>query len=364
MSIATLTILLATATLVEDQIIKRGSGKPVNGTVISESLQEVQYRPSGSSGVDSIPASQVADVIYEGAPKSLKEGRRYLSEGDFLNAINSLKLAKGEKDADDWAKIHAAFFLGVAYLRSGAQDSNNYGQAASTFEALVKDHPECRFLPQAMKHWGEALSMAGDAAAAAQVFDKLAAEVTAKSLGTLWMARAKALKGDAYELNDMDPEARAAYGDAGSFARGAADDANSEDERQELLSIAAKARLYDGVSALKKGDYQKARGVFQPLVQDESASQAERAGAEAGLGQVLFAEGDFKNALEQFALVRIRHFLVREEAARATYFMGKCCAELGSKEPNGKRKAREYFQEVTTHYGETSWASRAQTEIQ
>jgi len=44
--------------------------------------------------------------------------------------------------------------------------------------------------------------------------------------------------------------------------------------------------------------------------------------------------------------------------------MGVACLEMKDLEPNGRKKARDYFQEVVDRYADTVWADKARVSIQ
>jgi TolA-binding protein len=227
----------------------------------------------------------------------------------------------------------------------------------------MKDHPENRFLTEALKRWGECLAAAGDAAGAAAVYDRLAQDAKDKKLGLRWEASSKLWKADAYAANG-DSQAEEAYRQAGAFAKSNAS-AQSDAEIVALLeSINSRAELSQGDALLRNKKYREARQFFEKIAQNSSASEEALAGAMCGIGEVLLAEDKPEDALEQFARVRVLHHLVRDHTARATFLMGRCMLVLGDKEPGSKRKAREYFTEVADRFQDTQWAQKAQAEIQ
>ena len=345
-----------------DRIVKIGAKNPIQADVVSEDYKEVKYRPAGIKQTQSIESHKVERVIYADAPESFTKALDFLAQGDTANAITNLQAAANEK-AGSWLKVHSLYYLGEAYLLSGARNATDYAKAADTFEKLLKDHPECRFLPRALKRWGDALSRARDPDSAATVYDRLDKEAADKKLSIIWEARAKLLKAEAYKMNDVAAKAKTAYQAAGNFARANAAQQKDPTIQAELQAIAGMAQLSEGESLLANKDYAGARRSFERIAQDSSASPESVALAECGLGEVFLGEGRLPDALQQFARVRIRHFLKREATARATYQLGMVCLALKDKEPNGKRKAREYFTEVVEHYGDTNWADLARAQL-
>lgn len=346
-----------------DEILQKGSSRAFKGSVISEDLAKVRYRIEGVPQPQEIDAASVADVIYDDAPEAYTRGRELLKKGEAENAANSFRLALKAKTRNDWIKVYGAYYLGVALQNQGARDVARMKEAAATFADLVKSAPECRFLPDALKRQADALAASGDAAAAAEAYDRLAQLALDRKLGILWEADARIRKADAYAANGMSKEAEAAYSQAGNFAEANAAQQKDESVRTALLAIVGKSQLSQGAALLRNKKMLEAKQFFERVAQGANATPEVVAAALNGVGEVLLADGKSRDALEQFARVRVRYYLVREESARATYFLGKACLALADAEPNGKKKAADYFAEVVERYGDTPWADKARAEI-
>lgn len=357
-------VLFLTLAPLEDLIFKNGATKPIRGTVVSEDIQAVKYRAAGINQTLELDASQVDRIEYDDAPEAFTKGMEYLKKGDAENAIASFKVAKQSKSRNDWVKIYATFELGMAQAMLGAKASAHYRAAADSFAELMKDHPENRYLPQALKRWGECLAGAGQADEAAKIYDQLEQTAKNKKLGLRWEALAKLGKADAYSLNGDSAKAESAYQDAGRFASSNASAQKDPAIVKLLESIASRAELARGDSLLRGKNFADARRFFEQILANRGAGPEAHAGALNGLGEVMLGENRAAEALEQFAKVRVLHYLQEDQCARATYYLGKCCLVLGDDEPGGKRKAREYFTEVTRRFQDSMWADKARAELQ
>jgi TolA-binding protein len=346
-----------------DDIFQKGARTSFKASVISEDISKVRYKLEGVAQTQELDAAQVADIQYDDAPDAYKQGRELLRKGDAENAVSSFRLALKQKTRNNWINVYGNYYLGQALQAWGAKDAAKLRDAAAAYAQLLKDAPECRFMPDALKRNADSLAAAKDATGAAALYDQLATVARARKLGIVWEARAMILKADAYIAANMTKEAETAYAAAGSFAESNASAQKDEAVKSELDAIAGRASLSQGAALLRNKKFAEARTFFEKVAMRPSAAREVVAAARNGAGEVLFEEGKAREALEQFAQVRVQYFLVREEAARATYFLGKAVLALKEAEPNGKKKANDYFAEVIERYGDTPWADRARAEI-
>jgi TolA-binding protein len=346
-----------------DEILQKNSQRPFRCTVLSEDVSKVKYRLDNVPQPQEIDAALVAQVSYDDAPEAFVKGQEFLKKGDGENAVNSFRLALKSKTRGNWINVHGNYHLGVALQMWGAKDASRYKEAAATFAQLLKDAPECRFLPDALRRQGDALAASGDANGAAAVYDRLAQVARDRKLGILVEADSMIRKADAFARAGMSKEAEAAYGQAGSFAESNAAQQKDETLKRQLQGIGGKAQLSQGTALLRNKKFVEAKQFFERVAQAPSSSPDVVAAALNGVGEVLLEQGNARGALDQFARVRVRHYLAREETARATYFLGKTVLALKDAEPNGRKKAADYFAEVVERYGDTTWADRARAEI-
>ncbi|MBL8841595.1 MAG: tetratricopeptide repeat protein [Planctomycetes bacterium] len=346
-----------------DEILQKGAKNPFKGTVLSEDLAKVKYKLDGVAQAQEIDSALVAEIFYDDAPEAFTKGRELLKKGDAENAVNSFRLALKSKTKNNWIAVHGNYQLGVALQMWGAKDASKLKEAATVFAQLLKDAPECRFMPDALRRGADALAAAKDAAGAAALYDRLAEVAQQKKLGILWEAEARIRKADAYVTAGMTKEAEAAYAAAGSFADSNAATQKDDATKRALLAITGRSQLSQGAALLRNKKFGEARQFFEKVAMSATAQSEVVAAALNGVGEVLLEEGKPRDALEQFARVRVQYYLAREETARATYFLGKSCLALKDAEPNGKKKAADYFAEVVERYGDTPWADRARAEI-
>ena len=343
--------------------IQRVSGGNLTGVrVISETYQEVKYKKGAYEG--KIASSKVTEVVYGDAPESYRNGLDYLKSGDYENAVKSFKLAMEKRSVRPWIKTYGLLGTARAYQRWGGAEPAKYKDAAAAYEALLKQAPSTRFLAEVLFELGRCQAAAGDINAAVATFDRLAKEAYAKKLGVAWEAKARFQKAMVRLQGNQADEAERDFRSALTFATKQLKSVEDEAAKAELERIAALSRLNQGTVLIKRKKYAEARTFFQQILGDSSSTSSAKAGAENGLGEILLAEGKLKEAQVQFARAKVLYTDISEEAARATYFLGVLCLELKEREPNGQRRAKDYFQEVVTWYPDTEWAKKARAKIQ
>jgi tetratricopeptide (TPR) repeat protein len=346
-------------------IIKRSdTGKNMTvDKVISETYKEIRYKMRASE--KTISTDKVEEVIYFDVPTAFKNGLNFVERGEYENALNSFQLAMEARGVRDWIQVYGLFEKAKAYQQWGLSDNSKFKNAVETYNELLELAPETRFYAEVLFGLAMSYSMSGDLGNAIKAFDRLAQEAYDKKLGVIWEARAKYEKALAQMNGGKYDDAERDLRSAMTFATEQARSAKNDPELMASLNrIAGLARLNQGTVLIKKKKNSEARRFFEEILNDKSSSRDARAGAMCGLGECLLAEKKFKEAQEQFAEAKVLFFDLPEEGARATFFLGQLCLELKDKEPNYKKRAKDYFQEVIELYPETSWAKRARAKIE
>jgi TolA-binding protein len=345
----------------KDIIIRKGSGKKLEvDRILSESFQEVRYK---NGNIESkIATDKVKDIQYYDAPESFKNGLSFSDKREYENATNSLKLAMEEKGVRSWIKTYCLFEMAKIYQQWGMIVPEKNQEAIKTYQELLQQDPESRFTAISMFNLAQCIAGSGDLNGAVKAFDRLAKEAYEKKLGVIWEARAKLEKAVARmnggKLDDAERDFRSAL----TFTTEQAESGAEPSVVQELQKMAGLAMLNQGTVMIKKKNLNGARDFFEKIIKDETATRSIKAGAECGLGECLLSEKKLKEAQIQFAKTRVQYFDL-EEAAHATYQLGLLCLELKDKEPNYKKRAREYFMQVTALYPDTEWAKLAKAKI-
>ncbi|MHC4942931.1 MAG: tetratricopeptide repeat protein [Planctomycetota bacterium] len=346
-------------------IIKRSdTGKKMTvDKVIGETYKEIRYKLRSSE--KTITTDKVEEIIYYDVPTAFKNGLAFVEKGEYENALNSFQLAMEARGVRDWIQVYSLFEKAKAYQQWGLSDNSKFKNAVETFNELLDQAPETRFYAEVLFGLAMSYSLSGDLANAVKAFDQLAQEAYEKKLGVIWEARAKYEKALAQmnggKYDDAERDLRSAMTFATEQAKTVKDDPGLQ---ATLNRIAGLARLNQGTVLIKKKKNSDARRFFEEILNNTSSSRDAQAGAMCGLGECLLSEKKLKEAQEQFATAKVLYFDLAEEGARATYFLGELCLELKDKEPNYKKRAKDYFQEVIDLYPETSWAKQARAKIE
>jgi tetratricopeptide (TPR) repeat protein len=361
---AILVLFVPGTILAEDEIWRKGTSAPLTvNQVTAETYEEVRYRKAGIASEQRLSADKVIRIVYGDAPDAFKQGEKFFENYDYENAISSFKLSMEAANARDWVKTYARLWIGRSYQAWGAASSEKYRDAVSTYEELLKEDPKTRFYAEVLFNQAECHSLSGDVSSAVATFDRLSKDAYDLKLGVVWEARAKHGKAEAKLAGGLLDEAERDFRSSMTFAEEQAAKAEDPSVAAELKRLAGLDRLAQGSVMIKRKKYNQAKDFFKQILNDTASEQEARAGAQNGLGECYLAEKLLKDAQMQFAVAKVQYGSVTEEAAKATYFLGVCCEELGDKEPKAKKRAQDYFQEVVDLYGATVWAKEARKKL-
>jgi TolA-binding protein len=358
-----LALIVPTFLMADDEIWRTGSTAPLMADqVTSETYEEVRYRKSGVSSEQRLSADRVVRIVYGDAPDAYKQGERFFENYDYENAVSSFKLAM-ESNARDWVKTYARLWIGRSYQAWGAADPGKYKDAISAYEELLKENPKTRFYAEVLFNQAECYSRSGDVSNAVATYERLGKDAYDLKLGVVWEARSKHGKAQAKLSGGLLDEAERDFRSSETFAVEQAGKTEDAGVKAELERLASLDRLSQGSVMISRKKYSQAKDFFNEIIKNTASTPDAMAGAQNGLGECFLAEKQIKDAQMQFAIAKVQYGAVIEEAAKATYFLGVCCEELGDKEPKSKKRAQDYFQEVVDLYGSTSWAKEARKKL-
>ncbi|MEW6741124.1 MAG: tetratricopeptide repeat protein [Planctomycetota bacterium] len=345
-----------------DRILRRAA-QPIDGVEVTlEDYREVRHRRA-SGPEQTIEASKVAAIEYDDTPAAYTEAVSALAQGNYENAIATFKLAAQQKTKHDWVKEYAALGTAQALKRWAGTQKSRYADAIAAYKAFTKDYPKSRFYAEAQFDLGECESLSGSLEAAVKTFDTLREWAFNERIGVELEIKALDAIADAYLANAKASEARAAFNRVGSFATAQAEKAKDDLLKALLRGYAERASLKEGEILLLERKYPEAERFFEKLLNDASLAPDVRAAGLNGIGECQFAQSDYKKAQLSFARARVIYFNEKVQAAKATYFLGKCALALGDREPDGPSRAREYFTEVVERFPNTEWAAKARGEL-
>jgi tetratricopeptide (TPR) repeat protein len=325
-------------------------------TVVSETLAEVKVKRGSSDR--SFKSLDVLEVVYGPGSEAYEQGLAALAAGEWNNAVNLLARA-AEEDSPPWQAP-------VALLRQAEAESlrpDGAADARATLDAFLQRHPEHRRLPEALLLRARLAGVAGDPDQAKADADRVRQLAQSRTLHADWGVEAGLVLGEARLAAGDVRSAREAFTEA---ERGANLAAAELTERPDLVrrveQLALSAQVGIGSCLLASDDIAGARTYYERLLRDNPGNPAVLAAAGNGLAECDFrAGGRLKEAQLGFARVAVMAAATPGEQARALYHLGRCADALGAegKEPDGRRKASEYYQLVQQHFPDTRWAQLA-----
>jgi TolA-binding protein len=341
----------------------RGEVAPLGGTtVLSETLDEVQFRRTGSSRNETRQTPRIVKIVYGAGSATLEQARAAVEAGDVREAVALYTAASNESDPP-WMASHV--LLELAELHA-SQGKDSLAQARASVQRFLDGYPEHRMLPQALLAMATYAAGLGDATAAD---DSVRAVLDLARDGRItadWTPRAHLTLGRALlEAGDAAKAATsfsAAEQSASAARRALADRADLQTDVDEL---ALAARSGTGAAMLVGGDVSGARNYFRQLLSDGSGDGHIVAAATNGLAEADFLEEKLKDAQVGFARVAVTAAGTPEEHAKALYYLGRCSDALADagKERTGRTSARTYYQEVLARYPASHWARLAQQNL-
>ncbi|MCU0961056.1 MAG: tetratricopeptide repeat protein [Pirellulaceae bacterium] len=179
----------------------------------------------------------------------------HYDRGEYDLCVQTLR-GHTDRFPDSELRPHVRYWLGMAALGSG-----DCREAASTLEAAARDYPDHELVGAMLFHAADAHRQAGELAQAAQLWEQILAQPTPgpwadDSLQMLVQA--------AWEADDCDRVCALADRFAGEFA--------TSPLRGEVEHLRARAEI-------KRGDYEAALRILEPLVQSDAAADENPLGA-------------------------------------------------------------------------------------
>lgn len=347
---AILLVSTAAATLRADTIFVAG-GDPLTGVlVMSESIQKVDYKKrDGSSG--SVPGWQVTLIVYDAAPRAMRQGFEHYANGRFADAVESLKIAGAIVDEDlPWLAQYALYYLGRSYVALGRS-----AEAIATFEKLFEGTPETRFAVPATLAVLTAAIAQPDPGAADRALSRFRAIVASKKLPPavadevelasidLWLAQ----KNDKAALDVVKTLVKAT----------AAEPARA--------GIAYRARGREIEATLASGNVAAAERLLADL-ETRAKDGGPEARAAAAIGRALVAAASGKDlfaALWALSRSRIENHAALSEMPATCYLLGLVHEKVARDDPRAKDAAKGYFLETISRWPESRAAAAARVAL-
>ena len=347
-----------------DQVLfldARGQPRTIRGVIQENSLSRVVVAADGRER--NVDSGAMQHVEFGDVPPSFDDGVAYFHRSDFEGAARQFQLAATDASARAIVQAAARLRAAQAWIRRGAGDPNAFGLAREEAERFLADHPDDREVPMARALLGRATWLAGDPAAAAEIYRALYQEAQGGDpptgytyldcyAGGLAAARAFLVTGDADAARGLFAELST------GLATVLASVEDGDPSRRALDDVHTAARLGEGYCLLAAGSTSQARTFFQRQLGDARVTDAQRFGAQLGLAEALLAEGDARRAQIEFASVSAIDHTDRDRVARALVGLAECAVRLS--DADSRQDAKLWLQTVRDQFGDTPSVLRAQ----
>jgi len=347
----------AYAQKVEDNVVLESGSSFDKVTVTLESYENVTFILGGTNR-QSLPYDRIKRIEHGDEPTYYRRGIAKMAAGEYDEAIDSFNKARQDKKVRAW--IHPYSMFRIAQTLALAE---KHEAAIAAFEALLKEHPNNVFLPQAHEEIGNCYLRMGD-------------EHSEKAI----TAYRKLIRfGDTGALKSYQGEARVLEG-RGDFAAAErkyreviAKVGNSRDSRFiEVINTCYKGVGRCLLAADKGASAAKEYGSFRRYCL-QTGNKAGLAIVHNGLGDCERKAGNFEAAILQYLRVNILYGEVPEEDARAIFYAATCyenlvrTSDLPKEERYKKQewstRSIELFREVKNKYPSTVYGKQARKKV-
>lgn len=268
------------------------------------------------------PQSGLADrAVYE-------IGWLYLDQKKIEEAFQAFQMLLVRHPQSPFAD-EAHFHVGDYHF-----DKKEFAKAAENYQQVKSSELQ----DKALYKFGSALYQQKDYAGAAQAFQQVVtkfpqSEVAAES--QFWL-------GDALERSNKLDEAKAAY--------------TALTQKSPTTPFTARAWLGLGRVQLAQKNFAAAKASLQKV--DEKADGLTLAETTKLLGDVAFAQKEFKEALPYYLKVSVL-YADSPFVAEALFQMGQCHEQMGDKD-----KAKEAYQKIVNQFSSSPFAAKARERLQ
>lgn len=325
----------------------------------NETLTEVAYKEGGNRGA--IPSGEVLRVEYRRMPTEVDEALGFAEERDLVGALDTLdayvdrQIEKPSERRFKWAPAFAAWK--TVELREEMGDMVGVQEAA---QRLITSFDDSRYVPAAYLAKANAELDTSRAKQARTTLEEMAELVASKGLSERWSLECRLAQIRA----DDSKSAEDKRADLGRLAREAAD---------AHPMVEARARVAEGETYLIEADAargqaqakslrEKARAVFEPVIESPAADDETLAGAYSGLGDCLFylgADADDAALLKQAVMHYLRVVTSYKKEGRyvpRSLFYAMRCFDL----MQDRRRMNDMKRELASLYPGSSWAEQAE----
>lgn len=325
-----------------DTVHRKSTDKAPAGEIASVSRTEVVVKPKVGSET-TVPANDIRDVDWEGAPPAIKLGRSQENAGQLELALNQYQQASQEvASGKPNLRAELEFLLARAFSRVALGDSARHAEAIGKLKAFTEKQREHYRFYDAQLLLGELALVANEFATADTAFQSIADSPWPDYQAAGKIGGARLL----LERNDVG-------GAKVAFDAVAAMNASTPGETTRKLQ----AMLGQATCLQKQSQYAESVKILDQVVRDSSASDT-RLQAEAYVrqGDCFVALGDKpKQAIMAYLHVDVVPSLAQEKDfhAEALYHLAQLWGAVGQ-----PARAAEAAARLEQQYPNSEWAKK------
>ena len=315
------------------------NGTAIRGNVISADRNEITFNVKGAS--QKLAVNDLERIVFGGVPSTIRQAHESLGDGQFANALETLKKVKTSQIKGDLAVQDYAFQLAYCKAMLGDEIEGGTAEAARALLDFLKKYPQSF-------HFYKAAETLGDLAMRLGSYDKAATyyKQLAKSPAKSFQLRSAVLEANAL-LAQGPTKCKAALERYELVARSKA--RGSQAERQRQFALAGKAAC-----EAELGKTDAAIKTAQQVIRDNDPSDVELfAKAYNALGAGFRKSNNPRDAVLAYLHVDLICYRARDAHAESLYYLSKLWPAVGKPD-----RATESRRLLKSRYPGTTWASR------
>ena len=357
LSLLPISLLLASPSLA-DRIFKTDGSTLDEVTIVSEGLDEVEYKPAKGRNKKTIGSHEVLSIVFEKMPPQLDSASAAIDNELYLDAVNDLqefldRFASKPPRTYPWAVPYAMYRLVEVHQITG-----DYASVVESADRLLEAHPDSRYAILSHLTKIEALNFMGEDAALKSAVDAFTGFVAAKSLPARWRLEAE-LRGVLFDRTLKGSKRRDKLNDVVAAAG------------KESPIVKNRAMVAIGESFLNERKLGDAERTFSKVLADPKADAYTLAGAHTGLGDCLYqkaekkksegedAKEDFKKAVLEYMRVVVVYGNELQYVPKAMFYAGRSFQEMEDAE--SERRAQQIYSKLVRTYPNSKSAKEAKS---
>lgn len=318
------------------------SNRVITGHIVADTYEKVEVEVTGADGQKSkvsSPTAEVREVRYGDQPSAYAKAMFDLKQGKFDAVAAGLDALLKDPKSPRWLPQYALITLGNAYMAWAERDKSKYPLAQASFERLIKEGPNSRFIVEASLGLSQCYLALGQHDKATGALANVIKEPS--PYGERAALQGELQLGKVLEAQGKHVDAEKKY--AAIVTRG----------EKSFPELATEALLNRAGCLTKMQKYADAQAILGKVAK-EAQTEGLKALAYNNLGECLLAQKELREAQLAFLRVVVLYFKTKDEHARSLYWAGQCFEKSGD-----PARAKELYEELRAKYPDSAWAKKS-----